>query len=308
MDLAYPEKLYKNPIYKVYNPNFIISSVYIKEHFLKNQPNEEISRLLSSEPNFNWDLIVKLDLSLKGVLHISGLRLPTNLRHLKIAQNHIQKIENLDSLVKLEHLDLSFNEINKIENLDLLTNLTLLNLAGNLITEIENLDNNSLLENFFINDNSINDINNFLYLKKFKKLISIEVSNNPATADTVNTRNYISCRFPRLNYLNGRYISDQERLSAGVLEPEVMSKIKSLDLTQTLADNAAEERSKEIENHKLAFVEHLNGESFIDYLYKNDLDGKQLKSLNMEVKLAYEEYEKTIIEITMNIFQMGMEK
>ncbi|XP_050527850.1 dynein regulatory complex subunit 3-like [Daktulosphaira vitifoliae] len=307
MDLVSQEKLYKNPIYKFYDFNFIISSVYIKEHFLKNQSNEEISRLLSLEPHFNWDIIVKLDLSMKGVLHITGLRLPTNLRHLKITQNHIRKIENLDSLIKLEYLDLSFNKINKIENLDHLTNLTLLNLAGNLITEIENLDCNVMLETLFINDNRINDINNFLYLKRFKKLICIDVSNNPATSDIVNSRYYILCRFPQLHYLNGEYISYQERLSAGIIEPKVISKIKSIDLAQIIAENAADERNKEIENHKLAFVEDLDGESFIDYLYKNDPDGKQLKNLNSEVKLAYDEYKKNMTGITMEIFQMGKE-
>ncbi|XP_050436539.1 dynein regulatory complex subunit 3-like [Adelges cooleyi] len=307
MDAIPAEKLYDDPVYHFYDPKFILSSAFIKEQFLKHQSNEEVARLLALEPHFDWNLIVELDLSMLGMLHITGLRLPTNVRRLKLAQNDIKKIEHLDSLVKLEHLDLSFNEIVKIENLDKLTGIKFLNLAGNSIVKIENLETNTLLEKFFINDNMISDLRQLLYLKRFKKLQCMEILDNPATKDAVNSRNYIVCRFPRLQYLNSVFITDQERSSAGVLEPKVTSREKAADDALFLADSAIEAREKETIAHKLAFVDNLDADSFVDYLFQNDSDGKVFRRLNTEVKAAYADYEKKMAEITQEVFRMGMD-
>mgnify|MGYP000333130908 CR=1 FL=1 len=56
---------------------------------------------------------------------------------MKLDNNQIEKIENLDKLTNLKSLDLSFNKITNVENLKNLTFLEDLSLFHNSITLIE---------------------------------------------------------------------------------------------------------------------------------------------------------------------------
>ena len=113
-----------------------------------------------------------------GIKGISNLSTFLNLRSLRLDNNKITKIENLDHLVHLEWLgesrsclqswyplccrivmgllsDLSFNQISRIEGLTMLTNLIDLSLYSNNIEKIENLDFNTKLECLSLGRNNI---------------------------------------------------------------------------------------------------------------------------------------------------------
>jgi Leucine-rich repeat (LRR) protein len=61
------------------------------------------------------------DADILGINNLVGL---DQLVKLKLDNNKIWKIQNLDHLVNLQWLDLSFNNIEKIEGLSTLTKLT----------------------------------------------------------------------------------------------------------------------------------------------------------------------------------------
>ena len=84
----------------------------------------------------------------------------TELKILILNNNKIQKISNLDKLIKLDKLELRGNKITKVEGLDNLTNLTKLTLSCNLISNIE--------------ENDFPDIDTLLELGLFGNYLGIE--------------------------------------------------------------------------------------------------------------------------------------
>ena len=120
------------------------------------------------------------------------------LKILILNNNKIQKISNIENLIKLEKLELRGNKITKIEGLNNLINLTKITLSCNLITNIEEndfpkidtlielglfgnylgIENKTLDKN--INDKNIELLKNFgvLIKNKFKNLKGLYIGGN----------------------------------------------------------------------------------------------------------------------------------
>ncbi|XP_060860159.1 dynein regulatory complex subunit 3 [Metopolophium dirhodum] len=273
------------------NQSQVISSELIKKSYLKHECSKEVALILSLEQEFDWLIITKLNLSLLNIVHIVGLRLVTNLECLTLSHNKIKKIENLDCLVKLEELNLSYNRITTIENLDHLTKLNVLSLSGNHISELKNLDNSQQLQAFYISHNEITDINQIFYLKRFKYLQCMELSNNPATG---NNRQLIVDQFPKLIYLDNKYITTEERSLPVETNDEY-----SLAGSEVLGDSNI--------IHK-AFLNENDGIQFFNYLYYGDVDGELLSKWNSTVKVAFEKYKKQITDSAMELFNTSLQK
>lgn len=95
---------------------------------------------------------------LADILKIDNLWIMANsLTRLKLSNNAIEKIENLDCLVHLVDLDLSFNHIKIIENLESLVKLEVLLLYSNEIEQISGIDGLTELTIFSIGANRIDD-------------------------------------------------------------------------------------------------------------------------------------------------------
>jgi len=273
------------------NQSQVISSELIKKSYLKHECSNEVALILSLEQEFDWLIITKLNLSLLNIVHIVGLRLVTNLECLTLSHNKIKKIENLDCLMKLEELNLSHNRITTIENLDNLTKLIVLNLSGNHISELKNLDNSPQLQAFYISHNEITDINQIFYLKRFKYLQCMELSNNPATD---HNRQLIVDQFPKLIYLDNKHITAEERSLPVETNDEY-----SLAGSEVLGDSNI--------IHK-AFLNENDGIQFFNYLYHGDVDGELLKKWNSTVKVAFEKYKKQITNSAMELFNTSLQK
>jgi hypothetical protein len=99
--------------------------------------------------------ILKLDNN--HIQEIIGLETLQDLRTLSLASNDIREIERLDTLYNLKKLDLSFNRIHEIKGLDSLKNLTELNLWNNQITEIKGLANLDNLRIISLSGNPVHD-------------------------------------------------------------------------------------------------------------------------------------------------------
>lgn len=269
----------------------VISSEIIKKSYLKHECSKDVALILSLEQEFDWQIIKKLNLSLLNIVHIVGLRLITNLECLTLSHNKIKKIENLDCLTKLEELNLSYNRITTIENLDHLTKLNILSLSGNKISELKNLDNSLQLQAFYISNNEITDINQIYYLKRFKYLQCMDLSNNPATN---NNRQLIVDQFPKLTYLDNVHITAEERSSTIEINDEY-----SLAGSEILGDSNLIYK---------AFLNETDGIQFFNYLYHEDLDGELLSKWNSTVRGAFATYKKQITDSAMELYNTSLQK
>lgn len=74
-----------------------------------------------------------LNLNYNQIINLNGAKLPQSLSHLLLANNQIQKIEDIDSLHALEKLDLSFNYLSYLEGLKLPENLKQISFDHNLL-------------------------------------------------------------------------------------------------------------------------------------------------------------------------------
>jgi len=269
----------------------LLSSEFIKEHYLNKQCVPEVARLLSLEPVFDWQIVTELELSSLNILHIVGLRLVTNLRSLRLAHNRIQKIENLDRLTKLESLDLSLNRLTDIENLEYLTALKHLNVAGNRISVLNNLDGNVRLETFMVDGNRIMHVNQLFYMQRFPYLWLLNVADNPFTADGGNYsyRQLIVEQFPKLRYVDNKRVTDAER------PPNVHESAATVARVST-------------ETLRAAFLNDLDGKHYVGHLYDDDDDGVLLSKWNPIVTEAFETYKKRITEISLTVYYTSLKK
>ena len=150
----------------------------------------------------------------------------TELKILILNNNKIQKISNLENLIKLEKLELRGNKITKIEGLNNLKNLTKITLSCNLITSIEENDFQQIdtlielglfgnylgIENKIL-DKDIND-KNIELLKKFGVLIKNKFKNLKGL--------YIGGNFfTNLNIFNGDKENENYKSIIKTIIPEV---------------------------------------------------------------------------------------
>ena len=97
---------------------------------------------------------------------------------LRINNNHIEKIENLDNLNLIE-LHLQGNFIKSISGLQKLTKLRVLNLSRNQISKLQGLAGLSALRNLQLSDNSIKNIKELVHLEKLDYISVLDFCFNP---------------------------------------------------------------------------------------------------------------------------------
>ncbi|EUD68123.1 hypothetical protein C922_01735 [Plasmodium inui San Antonio 1] len=120
-----------------------------------------------------------LSLENRKILLIQNIDLFRSLEELRLDNNLIEEIENLEGLSNLKILSLSNNKIKKIKNLSQLEKLSEINLHNNLIEKIENLDNNVELKILILSKNRIKHMENVTYLRVLRKLKFLNLMDNP---------------------------------------------------------------------------------------------------------------------------------
>lgn len=276
----------------------ILSSETIKNEYLKRHCDVAVARVLLREPEFDWDMVTELDLSYLNVKYVVGLNIVTNLRSLKLTLNGIGRIDNLDRLTKLERLDLSFNAIGKIENLDALTALEYLDLSHNRISKLENLDGNVRLRTFYATNNRITDPDEIMYMKRFKRLRYMDVSNNAGTAEAWRT---IVDNFPNLRYLDGKEIVDDD-------DDRERGSVVRDDLGSVGDATAVAKVTKDPDVLARAFLYDTDGKQFMNHLFRGDNDGKMLCKWNINVIQAFDAYKKDITKCAMSVYNACLKK
>uniref|UniRef100_U3IKG8 Dynein regulatory complex subunit 3 n=1 Tax=Anas platyrhynchos platyrhynchos TaxID=8840 RepID=U3IKG8_ANAPP len=221
-----------------------------------------------------------------------------NLTKLQLDNNIIEKIEALESLVHLVWLDLSFNNIEVIEGLDTLVKLQDLSLYNNRISKIEHMDTLQELQIFSIGKNNLTVV----YLRRFKKLRTLNLTGNPFCEEEQYVL-FVVAHIPDLVYLDFKRVSDTTRELAVskyhyLIDPLEHEEAQALaQLEEKLA------KQKELEYHKVAFVEYLNGSFLFDSLYAEDTEAAKLAYLP-----GVDDLLKDFVSVCENLFNYGLKE
>ncbi|KAJ7403972.1 Dynein regulatory complex subunit 3 [Willisornis vidua] len=227
-------------------PNIIDDEMVLKA--IEEKCPEDLGDLAKGE-NINFKDVTELQLSFKSILQIDNLWQLENLTKLQLDNNVIEKIEALESLVHLVWLDLSFNNIEIIEGLDTLVKLQDLSLYSNRISKIENMDALQELQIFSIGKNNLTSLEDVVYLRRFKKLRTLNLSGNPFCDDEQYTL-FVVAHLPNLVYLDFKLVRDTTREAAlskyqDLIEPLEQEEARALALLEI-----KQAKQEELEYHE----------------------------------------------------------
>ncbi|MXQ93264.1 hypothetical protein E5288_WYG003525 [Bos mutus] len=274
-------------------------------------PREEAGQLAKQEGILFKD-VVSLQLDFQNILRIDNLWQFESLQKLQLDNNIIEKIEGLENLTRLVWLDLSFNNIEAIEGLDTLVNLEDLSLFNNRISKIDSLDALVKLQVLSLGNNHIGNMMNIIYLRRFKALRTLSLSGNPVAEDE-DYKMFICAYLPDLVYLDFRRLDDHMKELAEMKHQYSIDELKHREnlMQARLEDEQA--RREELEEHKAAFVEQLNGTFLFDSMYAEDVEGSKLSHLPGvgELLEAYPSRSRPpdkFVIICLNIFEYGLKQ
>nr|XP_056722452.1 dynein regulatory complex subunit 3 [Euleptes europaea] len=292
-------------LYDSIEPN-VIDEEMLQKAVEEQGPKEEAGQLAKME-GINFKDVKELQLDFRNILRIDNLWQFTNLTKLQLDNNIIEKIEGLDSLVHLTWLDLSFNNIEGIEGLDALVNLKDLSLFNNRISKIENLDALQQLEIFSIGNNNIGTLENLVYLRKFKNLRTLNLTGNPVCDNEAYTM-YIAAYLPDLVYLDFRMLEDSTREIAFLKYQYAIEEMKQGESVALAKQEDEEAKRKELEYHKSAYVEYLNGSFLFDSMYAEDPEAAKLEYLPGVPELLEAYPTCKFVAICENLFEYGLKQ
>uniref|UniRef100_A0A8D0ETT9 Dynein regulatory complex subunit 3 n=1 Tax=Strix occidentalis caurina TaxID=311401 RepID=A0A8D0ETT9_STROC len=292
-------------LYNSIEPNIIDDEMVQKA--VEEQCPEDIEKLVKRE-GINFKDVTELQLSFRNILQIDNLWQFENLTKLQLDNNIIEKIEALESLVHLVWLDLSFNNIEVIEGLDTLVKLQDLSLYNNRISKIEHMDTLHELQIFSIGKNNLTTLEDVsvIYLRRFKNLRTLNLSGNPF-CDNEQYMLFVVAHLPDLVYLDFKLVSDTTR-EVAVLTYQDHTKPLEHEEAQALAqleENQA--KQKELEYHKAAFVEYLNGSFLFDSMYADDTEAAKLAHLPGVGDLL-QAYPSWFVSVCENLFNYGLKE
>ncbi|XP_051877932.1 dynein regulatory complex subunit 3 [Pristis pectinata] len=189
--------------YKTIEPS-VIDDKMLEVMVKKQGPSGRAGQIAQLE-GIDFKDVDHLQLDYQNILKVDNLWQFTSLTKLQLDNNVIEKIEGLNTLVNLIWLDLSFNNIEMIEGLDELVKLEDLSLYSNRISKFENMDSLVNLQVFSIGKNHISDLESIIYLRRFKRLRTLNLAGNPVSEDERYSM-YIPAFLPDLMYLDFRLI------------------------------------------------------------------------------------------------------
>ncbi|XP_028712329.1 dynein regulatory complex subunit 3 [Peromyscus leucopus] len=268
-------------------------------------PQEEAGQLAKQEGILFKD-VLSLQLDFQNILRIDNLWQFENLQKLQLNNNIIERIEGLENLVNLIWLDLSFNNIETIEGLDTLVNLEDLSLSNNRISKMDSLDALVKLQVLSLGNNQISNIMNVIYLRRFKCLRTLTLSGNPI-AEAEEYKMFIYAYLPDLVYLDFRHIDEQAKEMAKLKHQYSIDELKHREALMQARLEDEQARREKLAEHKLAFIDHLDGSFLFDSMYSEDVEGNKLSYLPGVGELL-EAYKDKFVIICLNIFEYGLKQ
>ncbi|XP_060748576.1 dynein regulatory complex subunit 3 [Tachysurus vachellii] len=289
-------------------PYAIKESSVIDEEMLEKAVEEQgppgKAGLIAKEEGLKYDKVSQLHLDYRKILKIEHLWQFASLTKLQLDNNIIQKIEGLEKLTNLVWLDLSFNNIEVIEGLDTLVKLQDLSLFNNRISIIENMDSLQNLEIISLGNNLISQLENVIYLRKLKNLRTLNLAGNPVCKDE-NYKVFVAAYLPDLVYIDFRLLDEQTREKGQYQYQTAIEKIKQNELDEQKATEVQEATEQELQLHKDAFVEYLNGPQLFDSMFAGDVEASKLAHLP-GIATLLESYQTKLEAFCMQIFEAGL--
>ncbi|XP_072549692.1 dynein regulatory complex subunit 3 isoform X2 [Salminus brasiliensis] len=255
---------------------------------------------IAKEEGIQYDEVIQLRLDYRNILKIDHLWEFTSLTKLQLHNNIIEKIQGIEKLTNLVWLDLSFNNIEVIEGLDTLVKLQDLSLFNNRISTIENMDTLENLEILSLGKNAISQLDNVIYLRRFKNLRTLNLAGNPVCQEE-NYKIFVAAYLSDLVYLDFRLLDEQTRERA-LTQIEVMT---NNEVQEKRAMEAQKITEQELQLHKDAFVEYLNGPHLFHSMFADDAEASKLAYLPGVSKLL-ETYQTQLEALCMQIFEAGL--
>uniref|UniRef100_A0A672UBZ7 Dynein regulatory complex subunit 3 n=1 Tax=Strigops habroptila TaxID=2489341 RepID=A0A672UBZ7_STRHB len=253
--------------------------------------------------SFIWFFFFPVVLDL---LQIANLWQFENLTKLQLDNNIIEKIEALESLVHLVWLDLSFNNIEVIEGLDTLVKLQDLSLYSNRISKIENMDTLQELQIFSIGKNNLTTLEDVAYFRRFKHLRTLNLAGNPL-CDDKRYMLYVVAYVPNLVYLDFKLVRDST-VKEAVLQYQYHTEPLEQEEAEALAQlEDKQAKQKELEYHKTAFVEYLNGSFLFESMFAEDTAAAKLACLP-GVNDLLQAYPSWFVSVCESLFNYGLKE
>ncbi|XP_061701797.1 dynein regulatory complex subunit 3 [Syngnathoides biaculeatus] len=288
----------KTPIY--------IDEEILQEAVLEQGLQDQAERIAKKE-GIRFNEARRLSLEYRNIQKIDHLWEFSSLTKLNLNNNFIKKIEGLDHLVNLTWLNLSFNNIKKIEGLNGLRKLEVLNLSNNRIDLIENMDGLTELTILCIANNKLHQLDNVVYLRKFKKLFTLNIDGNPIPEEN-NEEKYtlfLAAYFQQLKFLNNVFLNEDIRSKASA---KYNLDIEEMNQGALQAQQAAEEKRRReavLQMHEDAFVEQLNGDYLYGNIIQNDTELSKLQCLPGVDELL-EAFQRQLAELCNQLFEAGL--
>uniref|UniRef100_A0A672UFN9 Dynein regulatory complex subunit 3 n=1 Tax=Strigops habroptila TaxID=2489341 RepID=A0A672UFN9_STRHB len=263
----------------------------------------ELPHVESYSLSFIWFFFFPVVLDL---LQIANLWQFENLTKLQLDNNIIEKIEALESLVHLVWLDLSFNNIEVIEGLDTLVKLQDLSLYSNRISKIENMDTLQELQIFSIGKNNLTTLEDVAYFRRFKHLRTLNLAGNPL-CDDKRYMLYVVAYVPNLVYLDFKLVRDST-VKEAVLQYQYHTEPLEQEEAEALAQlEDKQAKQKELEYHKTAFVEYLNGSFLFESMFAEDTAAAKLACLP-GVNDLLQAYPSWFVSVCESLFNYGLKE
>ncbi|XP_067912054.1 dynein regulatory complex subunit 3 isoform X2 [Heterodontus francisci] len=288
-------------LYKTIEPS-VINDEMLEEAVKKQGPTGRAGQIAQLE-GIDFKDVHHLQLDYRNILKIDNLWQFKILTKLQLDNNVIEKIEGLNTLTNLVWLDLSFNNIEMIEGLDELVKLEDLSLYSNRISNIENMDLLVNLQIFSIGKNHISNLETIIYLRRFKKLRTLNLAGNPVCEDERYSM-YIPAFLPNLMYLDFRLIDKTTEMALEMHRSAVANLVYHEDVAfKKLEKNRLQE--EELALHKAAYVEYLNGPGLFNTMFTEDLEARKLLLLP-GVPEFVEIYKVEFTDICQKLFEYGL--
>ncbi|KAG8542379.1 hypothetical protein GDO81_026838 [Engystomops pustulosus] len=289
-------------MYDTAEPN-VIDDEMLRSAVEEQGPRGEAGRIAKME-GVNLKDITSLRLDFKNILKIDNLWQFHSLTKLQLDNNIIEKIQGLDTLVHLVWLDLSFNNIEVIEGLSALTKLEDLSLYNNRISALENMDGLKNLQVLSMGNNNLTSLENLIYLRRFKQLRTLNLSGNPLSEDD-QYKLFVAAHLPDLVYLDFRLVDENIRDIANVRYQYSIEELNHNETLERVKREEEEKRQRELDSHKVAYVEYLNGPHLFESLYTEDMEGTRLSSLPAVAELM-DSFRSKCTEVCQTIFEYGL--
>ncbi|XP_067859068.1 dynein regulatory complex subunit 3 isoform X2 [Heptranchias perlo] len=281
----------------------VIDDEMLQEAVQKQGPPGRAGQIAKLE-GIDFKDVKHLQLDYQNILKIDNLWRFKTLTKLQLDSNVIEKIEGLNTLTNLVWLDLSFNNIEMIEGLDELVKLEDLSLYSNRISNFENMDSLVNLQIFSIGKNYIDKLETIIYLRRFKRLRTLNLAGNPICEDE-RYGMYIPAYLPNLMYLDFRLIDKTTKEMAFQMH---RSAIANLVHREGVAFKKLEKirlEEEELASHKAAYVEYLNGPGLFNSMFTEDPEAPKLLLLP-GVSEFVEIYKVEFVKICQVIFDYGL--